>query len=701
MTKRSIEILGDRVKFFLNKNIVLIIPLLFIFSPTLNADTLGSDYTVQSNIVFNYGDDNKIHNDAKMENGFTLTARTEAISDQTATCTFDSFYPVSGFTDLNGGTLDLINNITFNTISSLGSAGKIYGNGHSITFPASDNIVGVPSSIDRGGRLRLIDRDFSYNLNSVDWSYDDKYLVSGAVANASYDELKVFTFDGTNLIKQVGLDPGGNIRSARWQPSGYYIAEAGTDTALPLNVYQYIPLTSLTLTFSDWAHASQGGSVAWSSNGKYLAFATYTPSMRIYSFNDGNINFIDEYISSGIGDPYNNALDWNSDGDKIVWGDTYGNIVVYNFDGTSLSVSTSIHIGGSDITTQVSWKKDSKNRNLILASFAALSENVKIYNYSNDSITELVSVPEASNVASSVWDYNGDRIIAGTAGGKVTIYYFNQNTDEISEIDNYSLGANCRESRFSHSSKYLGIASYDNYTSVLGFQQNYMLFDNINLVFNSDAEFIVTTTFSGLCTINGNGHKVYLNEDGRLNIDSGSQLKLKNLELVGLRQVNLQCLTDDASIIFEDCILTITSNYAFDTGSILFKGDVVISGTSKFTYSSSWSSTIDSNSVLKINKGSIFSYAPSVAKKDLIYMENDTSSLYLDNCTLHSTTTGLRLTRGSLFIKNLVTLDADGSALSQAICFGNINYTTSDLEVHILAGANLDVYGRLEYENSN
>ena len=694
------------------KNIFCLITLFSVFLINQSfADTLGSNYTIQSNIVFNYGNDNKIHNDAKMENGFTLTARTESISDSVATCSFDSYFPVQGLTNLNGGYLNLNNNVMFNDIFALGSAGKVYGNGYSITFP-SGNIIGVPSAIDRDGRVRLIDSsaDLTTGVNAVDWSYDDKYIASGKDNNGGDSELNVFSFDGSSLTSRVGENIAVTFISVRWNPNSYNIATASNAADLPLKIYKYEPLTSLTLTASDHFDSLGGIAVGWSSDGKYLAASMVNDHMRVYSFANDTISLLDEVDFSTEGVAQDDSLDWNFEGNKIAVGIDGDNsqLIIYNFDGTSLTVSSSIHIpgatGGGD---GISWKKNGFRTDLLaLVSGGVDNYRLGVYSSINDTITEVVRYNTGStNIRSVHWDYDGNRLVAGRNSASpydLSFYYFNLNTDELDFFAGYARGGNnVLDARFSHDGRYVAIGDDADLVMVFDFQQNYMLLDNTNLVFNSDAEFIVTTTFSGLCTINGNGNKVYLNEDGSFNIASGSQLKLKNLELVNLKQTNLQCLADDASIIFEDCILTITSDYTFDTGSILFKGDVVISGTNKFIYSSSWSSTIDINSVLKINNGSTFSYVPSVAARDLMYMENNTSSLYLDNCTLHSTTTGLRLTRGKLFIENLVTLDADGDDCSEAICFGNINYTTSDLEINILAGANLDVYGRLEYENSN
>ena len=110
-------------------------------------------------------------------------------------------------------------------------------------------------------------------------------------------------------------------------------------------------------------------------------------------------------------------------------------------------------------------------------------------------------------------------------------------------------------------------------------------------------------------------------------------------------------------------------------------------------------STINSLSTLLLDKGLTFSYAPTAARRSLIYMTDKTSWLYVDGCTLHSTRTGLTLTRGTVLFDNKVTLSGEGRYTSEAIQFGN-GVASSDLDIRLLSGAMLDVYGRLEYQNT-
>ena len=111
-------------------------------------------------------------------------------------------------------------------------------------------------------------------------------------------------------------------------------------------------------------------------------------------------------------------------------------------------------------------------------------------------------------------------------------------------------------------------------------------------------------------------------------------------------------------------------------------------------------STIDFNSTLYVDNGATFRYAPTRVERDLLYMKDKSSRLFLDGCTLHSTKTGMRLTRGKLLLDNNVVFSSEGNAVSEAICFGD-GTAANDLDIQVLADAQVNVYGRLEYENTS
>ncbi|GAF98692.1 unnamed protein product, partial [marine sediment metagenome] len=215
-----------------------------------------------------------------------------------------------------------------------------------------------------------------------------------------------------------------------------------------------------------------------------------------------------------------------------------------------------------------------------------------------------------------------------------------------------------------------------------------------------DMSWKMATTIQGECAINARDNVITVEDTGVLIIESGAQLTIENAELRGLTSDNFLCVDDTATIIFKDCTIRLGQDFSFDTGSLLFQGDVVFTGTNKFIYAGSQASTIGSNSTLMFDLDTTFSYAPSIANRDLLSMTDETSFLFLNGCTLYSTPTGICLTKGTLFLNNLVTFNSDGTVESEAICVGD-GTADNDLTVKILADANVDISGEFHYNNVN
>lgn len=159
------------------------------------------------------------------------------------------------------------------------------------------------------------------------------------------------------------------------------------------------------------------------------------------------------------------------------------------------------------------------------------------------------------------------------------------------------------------------------------------------------------------------------------------------MNLGGLSGTNLSCEDDTASIVFKDCTISLDGDFEFANGSILINRDVTITGTSQFKYSSVMASTVGSHSGLSFNNDTTFYYAPASNNRDLLYLNNYSSCLYLNSCTLKSTSTGMRLDRGRLLLDNDVNIVSEGSQTSELICF------ESDLSVKLLGSANVKVCG--------
>ena len=662
---------------------------------SLQSLTVGSDSTIeapQASIFFpkTENDTNKISNYAVMDNGFVL-------EDVTTTCSVYSIFPMNKYVSLNGGRMYLSRDIEFGQNLNLASSGKFYGNNFEIRFPKSTNVYELPNGCKTGATIDLIDKEPTDNeVYSVSWSYDDKYIAAGS-KSTNGNELAIIYFDGLVLTTTIALDLGNSVNSVSWHPSSYYLAVGRSKkTGTEIKIYQW-NVHNGTLTISDEIEINYNvKGVEWSTDGQYLAATSDNSVLQIYSFSNGTLTPVTSISFAGSGTPTNNAVSWESNNNYIVIGTTANgdDILVYSFNGSTLSLVTSLNIGE---TKDVSWHP---SKDYIIAS---TQSGVTIYKFNGSSLSIATVIVESSTFYSADWGNNNLFVIgkANSPSSEFRVYFFDDDLVEIFLVAELDHNGTLYSVSFSNDGNYIAVGDSIDDTSVYEANSyDTLIFDNTHIQMNSDLKFTTTTIFQGNCTINGKNHKLDLNDDGTIEIASGGNLIIQNTEIIGLQNKNLKCLTNDASLTLQDCKLTLSQDFEFDTGSILFKMDVTISGTNKFIYSSSEITTIDSNSTLIIKPGTTFKYAPQTNNRNLLYMTDQTSNLFLNGCTLHSTKTGLQLTNGTLTIDNKVTFSGEGTSQSEAICFGN-NIAQNDLNIEIYADAEINIYGRLEYENTN
>jgi hypothetical protein len=206
-----------------------------------------------------------------------------------------------------------------------------------------------------------------------------------------------------------------------------------------------------------------------------------------------------------------------------------------------------------------------------------------------------------------------------------------------------------------------------------------------------------TWVFDGNAIINGFGNSISLSTQNIRVMQNGS-LKIENAELQGLSGNNLRCI-GNAEIILNNTTLYTDRDFSITCGSLVVDGDVVLSGTNIFSYQSDQQSVINADSALIMTGGIIFDYAPSIANRDLIAMQDATSGLYLRGCALSSSHTGMRLTRGTLWAESKNFLTTTGTSLSEGICFGN-GVPSDDLYINLFPGASLEVDGELDIQNA-
>ena len=223
----------------------------------------------------------------------------------------------------------------------------------------------------------------------------------------------------------------------------------------------------------------------------------------------------------------------------------------------------------------------------------------------------------------------------------------------------------------------------------------YILGGDINLPENVDLKF----TTSGI--IDGQGHSWTFGHNSKIRFDEYVTVTLRNIKLNNVRNhsdgnASITVLNPWRSkLVLQNSEINLADTFSFTSGELFLHGDVKICGTTQFNYTSTSFARIVNASQLYFDQGVTFSYGPSITdNRDLINMEDATSAIYLNGCTLKSTTTGLRLKTGKLIIDGKVIVynqdDKNGVAtsLSQAISFGD---GVSDLDVEIMPAANIEM----------
>ena len=704
-----------------------IILLFFIFSETLPV-SVGSDsaFSRQSHVVFPEADsDNKMKGFAAFEGGFTL-------ENANVSCYFDSLMPVSGPVDMFGGTITLSKDMIFDGGSTFTRMGSFYGDNHIVelaetvtTFTAyASDIVPYSDDIKELDRLTLVTRH-------VGWSYDDQYFFTENVdADRNNCILYAYSFDGSDLtlVDTALLFPGRAVGDSKavsmsTHPNSYYVAlgSSGWSTS-PSDVAVY-KLSGSSLTFTYSVRISENGicsQLGWSRDGNYLAICTTGIanffSVRVFRFEDEILTEVVYINKTSIP-----VLPFEPNGvTTIPWDQTgkyfavslvgYVGVVYFDSDTNDLFLTQTY----ATKTYAVDWSHSYS----YIAVACNLDRDVKILEYDSDSntISFICSsglFPSGYKPRSVAWSSDDSELavaLTSDADEELKTYIFTPSFTADHSLT-YQKGfsstqENSYSVRWSNDDQYIGfsyanddaiIVSYETEAAV-NYHADSGLFDDLKLRINSNLTWDMNTYIQGDCIIDGNNKIVTFGDDGFFFIRNNSSLILQNIELAGISS-KLECIDDTGVIGLRNCSLNLSGDYTFSHGAISFVDDVRIKGEHKFLYSSAMASTINSESRLIIDKGVTFSYDPPTANRDLIYMVDDTSILYLDGCILHATPTAPKFMKGQLILDNNVTFSCEGTSDSELITFGDGSSSSNDLKINILSDSYLTIYGGLYDDN--
>ncbi len=212
----------------------------------------------------------------------------------------------------------------------------------------------------------------------------------------------------------------------------------------------------------------------------------------------------------------------------------------------------------------------------------------------------------------------------------------------------------------------------------LGAASHVIFGDGTDILWGANYALTQTMTFQGECKLDGNGKTITLSRFGGFEVAPDSSLLLQNITIKGLTKNHLRCLDDTAAISFGGKVkLCLSDDLFFDEGhfEIMPAALLDVRGTESFIYRSDQQSFINSGGTFQLSGGAIFSYEPRSNNHDLIVFNDEDANLKLNRGALASTTTGMRLTSGTLQIagpKNYIrAADIASPTISESIVFGD------------------------------
>jgi hypothetical protein len=245
------------------------------------------------------------------------------------------------------------------------------------------------------------------------------------------------------------------------------------------------------------------------------------------------------------------------------------------------------------------------------------------------------------------------------------------------------------------------LKNYSEAAVLLGSGSRITFGDNVRVEVDSDQLVTRDWAFAGNnAMLVGNGNRLTL-DVGSIVVRPSSSLHLQTIGIDGLKRNNLRCDAMSSSLVLESSTLYLTNNMSFSTGLLDIVQDVRLTGTTGFTFSSNQVLIVEPSSALHLD-GITFAYQSPTNNRDAVVLVDRSSVLALDSCTLQSTTTGMRLTRGALAVDGANKLVNTGAlSLSEGFGFGNGN-ADDDLAIQIKPGASLNlVSGIIDYANVN
>jgi hypothetical protein len=241
--------------------------------------------------------------------------------------------------------------------------------------------------------------------------------------------------------------------------------------------------------------------------------------------------------------------------------------------------------------------------------------------------------------------------------------------------------------------------------------QDSVVFDDVTLVINNDIAITSTLTFKNSSTFDAQGHAVDV-ATGCIVADPNATLHVHRALLANVVDNHVACVDDTGTIILDDVLWSQGGNSEFAQGALEIRGNTTIAcfRGSIFSYRTTQTCTITTESSLTLDDRLTFSYDPVNGDSHLIELASPTAALQLaGSALLHVTLGGLHLRRGNLFvlsnsriaseIQEVVDVNGNINVTDNGITLGSRN-SEEDIRIVFDANAQLNLLtGSINYKN--
>ncbi len=162
--------------------------------------------------------------------------------------------------------------------------------------------------------------------------------------------------------------------------------------------------------------------------------------------------------------------------------------------------------------------------------------------------------------------------------------------------------------------------------------------------------------------IDGGGKIFSLGAFSQLLVDHNVTLTLRNMTFKNTHnsvgRPSIRLMSPGSKLALQDVKFAMADEFAFHEGQLFIHDDVMVTGTSMFSYRSAAHCHIDTQSTLLFDKGTTYFHYPKTTLNNQLYMQDVSSILAFNNSTLLATHTGMQITRGTLCFDNGVTVSS-------------------------------------------